>query len=168
MPRNLEIKLKLKSLNEIKHILNRNRIKLKEVLNQKDVYYQSERGLLKLRIENGVHTLIFYNRNEKSQKRWSDFSLLEFGKVNPHKFLCKFLDTLIVVEKKRELFMYKNTRIHLDKVKQLGYFLELETKVVNGQKDAEIKFNYLLDLLKLREMQEIRASYKDLLLSEMK
>ncbi len=168
MPRNLEIKLKLKSLNEVKYILNRNRIKLKEVLNQKDIYYKSERGLLKLRIEDGAHTLIFYNRNEKSPKRWSDFSLLEFGEVDPHKFLCKFLDTLIVVEKKRELYLYKNTRIHLDKVRHLGYFLELETKVVNGQKDAEIRFNYLLDLLKLQEVQEIRASYKDLLFSEMK
>lgn len=168
MPRNLEIKVKLQSFDEVKKILNHNRIKLKEVLKQKDIYYKSERGLLKLRIENGVNTLIFYNRNEKSPKRWSDFYLLEFGKENPHKFLSKFLDVLVVVEKRRELYLYKNTRIHLDKVKHLGYYLELETKVVNGSKDAEHRFNYLIDLLKLRNREEIRASYKDLLIKEIK
>ena len=55
--------------------------------------------------------------------------------------------------------------VHLDYVKNLGYFLELETIVLNRLKDAEKRFNYLFDLLNLQEKKEIRASYKDLLVN---
>ena len=52
----------------------------------------------------------------------------------------------------------------MDHVKYLGYFLELETRVINGLKDAEKRFNYLIELLELMDKKEIRASYKDLLM----
>ena len=74
----------------------------------------------------------------------------------------------MIVKKERELFLYKNTRIHLDQVKGLGYFLELETRVLNGLQDAEKRFSYLLDLLELKSKTEIRASYKDLLMAKKK
>ena len=54
----------------------------------------------------------------------------------------------------------------MDTVKGLGCFLELETRVIKGLKDAEKRFAFMMDLLKLREKKEIRASYKDLLLSK--
>lgn len=168
MAKNLEIKVKLNSHKQIKRILNDNNIKLAEVLNQKDIYYKVERGILKLRIENGKQTLIFYDRNEKSKKRWSDYYLLDLSSTDANKYLKRFLDVMVIVKKKRELFWYKNTRIHLDFVQGLGYFLELETRVVNGLKDAEKRFNYLLDLLDLRSKNEIRASYKDILLTKNK
>ncbi len=168
MAKNLEIKVKLNSHKQIKRILNDNNIKLAEVLNQKDIYYKVERGILKLRIENGKQTLIFYDRNEKSKKRWSDYYLLDLSSTDANKYLKRFLDVVVIVKKKRELFWYKNTRIHLDFVQGLGYFLELETRVVNGLKDAENRFNYLLDLLDLRSKNEIRASYKDILLTKNK
>ncbi len=123
---------------------------------------------MKLRIENERQTLIFYDRNEKSKKRWSDYHLLEIKNTDGNKYLKRFLDVLTIVDKKRELYLYKNTRIHLDHVKNLGYFVELETRVLNGLKDAEKRFKYLLDALKLRDKKEIRASYKDLLLKKRK
>lgn len=166
MPRNLEIKVELKSHKEIKNILKKNKIQLSETLIQKDVYYKIDSGILKLRIENGTQTLIYYNRNEKSIKRWSDYHLLEIKNADANKYFKKFLKVIITVNKKRELFLYKNTRIHLDYVKNLGYFLELETRVVNGLKDAEKRFNHLLDLLNLRDKKELRSSYRDLLLSK--
>ena len=91
---------------------------------------------------------------------------MEINKTDGNEYLKRFLDVLIIVNKKRELYLYNNTRIHLDYVKNLGYFLELETKVVDKLKDAEKRFNYLLDLLNLRDKKEIRASYKDLLISK--
>lgn len=166
MAKNLEIKVKLNTHKQIKKILKDNKIKLTEILNQKDVYYKVDRGILKLRIENRNQTLIFYDRNEKSRKRWSDYYLLDLSSVDANKYLKRFLDVTVIVKKKRELYLYKNTRIHLDFVQGLGYFLELETRVINGLKDAEKRFNYLLDLLELRSKKEIRASYKDLLLSK--
>lgn len=168
MPKNLEIKVKLKSHKEVKEILGENKIQVSELLNQKDIYYKVEKGILKLRVENELQTLIFYDRNEKSKKRWSDYYLLDLSSVDANTYLKRFLEVMIIVKKKRELFLYKNTRIHLDYVQGLGYFLELETRVTNGLKDAEKRFNYILDLLELRSKNEIRASYKDLLIAKKK
>lgn len=163
MPKNLEIKVKLNSHRLIKTILAYNGINQNDLLIQKDIYYKTNRGILKLRLENNSQTLIFYNRNEQSKKRWSDYHLMDIINTDANKYLKRFLDVLVVVSKKRSLYIYKNTRIHLDFVKELGYFLELETRVVNGLKDAEKRFNYLIKLLNLKSYPEIRASYKDLL-----
>ncbi len=166
MPKNLEIKVNLTSHKEVKEIINKNKIPFKELLLQKDIYYKVDKGLLKLRIENGKQTLIFYDRNEKSKKRWSDYHLLEIENADANKYLKRFLDVVTIVNKKRELYLYKNTRIHLDYVKGLGCFLELETRVINGLTDAEKRFKFMMDLLKLRDKKEIWASYKDLLLAK--
>ncbi len=168
MPRNLEIKVKLSSHKEVKSIIKKNKIGFAGLLIQKDIYYKVNNGLLKLRIENGNQTLIFYDRNEKSKKRWSDYHLLEIKNTDGNKYLTKFLDVLAIVNKKRELYLFNNTRIHLDYVKNLGYFLELETKVVNGLRDAEKRFAHLVGLLNLNDKEEIRASYKDLLIKKNK
>jgi len=166
MPKNLEIKVKLTSHKEVKEILKQNKISFEELLIQKDIYYRVNKGILKLRIENDKQTLIFYDRNEKSKKRWSDYHLLEIGKTDANKYLTRFLEVLTIVNKKRELYLYKNTRIHLDYVKGLGYFLEFEARVVKGLKDAKKRFSFMMDLLKLIDKKEIRASYKDLLLAK--
>jgi hypothetical protein len=42
----------------------------------------------------------------------------------------------------------------------------LETRVLNSLADAEKRFAFMMDLLKLRDKKEIRASYKDLLLDK--
>ncbi|MCJ7554954.1 MAG: class IV adenylate cyclase [Ignavibacteriaceae bacterium] len=166
MPRNLEIKIKLDSLKDVRQKLKQHRIELKEVLIQKDVYYAVDKGLLKLRIENGKSSLIYYLRNEKSQKRWSDFKLVKLAEGNHEKFFIKFLNTENTVSKIRELYLYNDTRIHLDKVKGLGSFIELETIVVNGLKDAEKRFAIMIKVLDLKTDNQIRASYRDLLLKK--
>ena len=70
----------------------------------------------------------------------------------------------IVVEKKRELWMHKNTRIHLDKVKKLGTFLELETIV--GKKNiigARAEQHQAIQLLGLSSFSKVKGSYSDLI-----
>ncbi len=168
MARNLEIKVKLDSHNRIKKILSENKIKRAEILKQRDIYFNVKKGLLKLRIENGNQTLIYYNRNEKSKKRWSDYFLIELNSSEVDKFLNRFMQRIIEVRKVRELYLYNNTRIHLDKVDNLGFFLELETRVLNGLRDAERRFNHLVDLLELRKYPELRDTYRNLLLKKMK
>ena len=69
-----------------------------------------------------------------------------------------------IVKKKRELWLYKNTRIHLDIVKNLGSFLELETLVIKGKKDAQKRFDDIIALLHLDLKKQILASYRDLIL----
>jgi predicted adenylyl cyclase CyaB len=76
---------------------------------------------------------------------------------------------LVTVEKKRSLWMYKNTRIHIDNVKDLGRFLELETVVKNGDiKKAKKEYAEIMELLNLSRYKKERESYSDLLLKKHK
>jgi predicted adenylyl cyclase CyaB len=168
MPRNLEIKIKINSFKEFKLKLKKHRIVLKKILIQRDVYYSVKNGLLKLRTENGDNSLIYYKRDEKSRKRWSDYQVIKFESGNIEKLLAEFLSKEVVISKRREVYLYDNTRIHLDRVKELGSFIELETLVINGLKDAENRFNHLIKFLELNTVEQIRSSYRDLLLKKKK
>jgi predicted adenylyl cyclase CyaB len=162
MPQNLELKVRVKSHRRFLTHLKNNNIPFVSQLNQKDIYFAYDKGLLKLRIENGKHYLIKYNRNE-SGKRWSKYQILNLDGDAPYDYLKDILRTETIVEKKRLLYVYKNTRIHLDKVKQLGYFIELETVLAGNKKDATREFNFIVELLKLNDEEELRCSYKNLI-----
>ena len=72
-----------------------------------------------------------------------------------------------VVEKERKLLMYRNVRIHLDRVVNLGTFLELEA-VVLTDKDRMEAHGMLTDLrrsLKIEESDLLPLSYSEMILS---
>ncbi len=162
MPLNLELKIKVVSHSRLEKILKTNYAKFEGTLIQKDIYYKIKQGLLKLRIENGKHTLIKYSRDE-SGKRWSNYELLELAGKNPAKYLEDILTVETIVDKKRKLYLYENTRIHLDDVKGLGKYLELETLLVDDKKNATKRFEHVKKMLGIENVQQIRASYKNLL-----
>ena len=162
MPYNLELKVKVDSHTKITNLLKKVDANYKNVLVQKDVYFKVKKGLLKLRIEGGTNTLIKYLRDEKG-KRWSNYELLKLEGKNPEKYLRDIFEVVTVVEKKRKLFLYDNTRIHLDDVKKLGKFLELETLLVGNRRDAQLRFDKIVELLGLDLSKQIRSSYKTLL-----
>ncbi len=168
MPVNLELKIKLDSFTSIKALLKKISAEKVSALNQKDVYYKTSPGLLKLRIENGSQSIIKYLRDEKSNTRFSNFEVIHFSDGEGEKFFNDLLKIEAVVEKKRQLYLYNNTRIHLDSVKNLGNFLELETLVLFGKSDAQKRFNEIKRLLKLNGYQQIRKSYRDLIIASQK
>ena len=163
MSLNLELKIKIESIEYLIEKLKSINAKQDSILLQKDIYYKIPAGLLKLRIENGTKTLIYYNRDEISKNRWSDFNLLKIEDDNAEEFLSKLFEVDEVVEKKRKLFWFNNTRIHLDEVKELGRFLELETLVIEGKADAEKRFDEIVRLLNLVLSKQIKKSYKNLI-----
>ena len=167
MPINLEIKIKVKNFDSI--ILGLKKLKAKKsgVLHQKDVYFSTSKGLLKLRKEGKTQQLIRYQRDEKGKNRWSNFEILELHQSHAESFLRNLWDCEVVVEKERLLYMFDNTRIHLDKVKKLGYFIELETKVIATKRDAQERFRFLLKALQLDPKTQIKFSYHDLLLQNL-
>lgn len=162
MALNLELKIKTPSHSSIIKKMRKPDYKFIGELKQKDVYYKVKKGLLKLRIENGEFTLIKYMRDEKG-KRWSNYYLLKLIGDNPEKYLGTIFRIDSVVEKKRKLYMFKNTRIHLDSVKGLGNFLELESVVTGSRKTSEKEFYQVVNDLNLDLSGQIRASYKKLL-----
>jgi predicted adenylyl cyclase CyaB len=159
---NLEIKLKTNSHKDYIKILKSIDTEYCGVLKQKDIYFKVPSGLLKLRIENNKYTLIKYNRNEKG-KRWSNYEILKLEGKNPEKYLTDLFKSETVVMKKRILYLYNNTRIHLDEVKGLGKFIELETLLLSGKKDAALRFKEMLSILKIDPVKQIRTSYKNLI-----
>ena len=165
MPLNLELKIKVESHAKLIKTLGRIKAEKKGILKQKDVYYKTRNGLLKLRIEGNNFTLIKYLRNEKG-KRWSNYELLQLKGKNPEKYLNDIFNIDTIVEKKRIFYLYKHTRIHLDEVRGLGKFLELETLLVSTRKDAEIRFKEIIKLLNLDLSKQIRKSYKLLMLGK--
>ena len=164
MPSNLEIKVPLKNFDEVLKRIKENNCEFKGELNQKDVYYKLKDKLLKLRIENGNCSLIKYLRDEKAKDRFSNYEVLNISNPNAEDFFNDIFESYAVVEKKRLLYMHDNTRIHLDEVKNLGKFLELETLVLNGEEDAIKRFNNMVSFLDLDVNSQIKGSYKDLIL----
>lgn len=163
MARNLELKIKLKSHSGVIAGLKKIKAEYAGLLKQKDTYYKIPKGLLKLRNVNGKFELIKYLRDEKGKKRWSDYEVIRLEGKNPEKYFSELFKIDIVVEKKRELYLYKGTRVHLDTVKGLGKFLELETVVDKGLKDTGIRFAETVRLLELDLKGQLKTSYKNLL-----
>ena len=169
MPSNLELKIKVKSYDTIKKTLKKINAEFIGVLNQKDIYYRCKTGLLKLRIENGRHTLIKYNRAEKSKDdRYSEYYLVKISEGESEKVFSDIFEIETVVEKRRLLYLYKNTRVHLDEIKKLGNYLELETLVLNGKRDAKKRFDEMVEILNLDLSKQIRKSNRDLMLDKKK
>lgn len=162
MPVNLELKIKINSHQKMENLLLNTKAVFKGILNQKDVYYKYNNGLLKLRIEDGNFHLIKYLRDEKG-KRWSNYEILKLEGKNVEKYLSGIFTIEAVVVKKRKLYVYNDTRIHLDEVKTLGKFLELETIVTKRKAHAEKEFSLVCKMLNLDKTKQIKSSYRNLL-----
>lgn len=164
MAKNLEIKLKMESFEAILECLINIGASDEGVLNQKDIYYQIGNGLLKLRVQNGDNMLIKYNRDESGNDRWSDYDIMKLSGDEIEKFLKGIFNIETIVDKERQLYLYKDTRIHLDTVKSLGLFLELETVVTSSLDYAKELFNEMIKILELNTDKQILSSYRDLML----
>ncbi|MFH1194924.1 MAG: class IV adenylate cyclase [bacterium] len=160
---NLELKIRVNSHNRVKKILSEIGAVYSGLLLQKDIYYQTEKGLLKMRIEGKSSQLIFYNRDEKGKDRWSDYHILKFDSAEAFKYFDRFMTRTVVVQKRRELYIFHDTRIHLDTVKLLGRFIELETVVKKSKADARKQFDHLVKIMGFNLSDEIKASYRNLI-----
>lgn len=166
MALNLELKARVENHEAIKQILGNIGATFEKILDQKDIYYKIENGLLKLRIENGNYSLIKYNREEEKSDRWSNYYVVKMeGAETENLFISLFpIETEVI--KKRELYMYKDTRIHIDTVENLGKFIELETVVYGKKEYAKELFDEMVKLLNLDLSDQIRSSYRDLNLAK--
>jgi homotetrameric cytidine deaminase len=138
------------------------------VLTQRDTYFDRARGRLKLREQDGGGEagarLIAYVRADDDGARTSAYRLAEVGDpVALREALDAALGTIVVVEKRRHLLLYENVRIHLDEVRDLGSFVELEAV---ADADSDLRREHEL-VARLREElalgEPVAVSYSDLL-----
>ena len=163
---NLELKIPIKNISKFEESLVKIGAELKGVLKQKDIYYKVDNGLLKLRLENGEASLIKYSRDEKNKNRWSNYFVLKLEGEEVENYFNDFFQIETVVSKKRKLYIYKDTRIHLDLVEGLGEFLELETVVIEGKEKAKQLFDEIVKLLEINTSNQIKTSYRYLVQPE--
>jgi predicted adenylyl cyclase CyaB len=137
------------------------------LLEQTDTFFHCPGGRLKIReFGKGSGELIYYNRKNISGPKLSEY--LKYESSHPKELkiaLTSAYGVLGVVQKKRVLFMVGQTRIHVDRVKYLGDFLELEVvltpkqSITEGSKIADD----LMIKLGINSNNLIESAYIDLL-----
>jgi predicted adenylyl cyclase CyaB len=165
--KNIELKITLAEPKSILSKLKFIKARFAGKLSQVDTYYNCQNGLLKIREINGKNfELIFYKRPNTKKSKISDYQVLPLDKSQLAKtkyILNGAFGEKVIVKKKRSLWLYKNTRIHIDKVNNLGSYLELETVVKKSIADAKKEHQQLIKKLDIENAKKVDISYSDLL-----
>ncbi|MFA6189902.1 MAG: class IV adenylate cyclase [Candidatus Staskawiczbacteria bacterium] len=179
----VEIKIKIDNLDEIKQKLSKIG-KLVKSINQIDEYYvPAHRDFFArkpytnewLRIRNNSDKVIFeydrsINQAEDGSQEYAEEYETEVSHSENLKKILEFLDfkKSVTVDKKREYWMCGDIEVALDEVKDLGFFIEAEAK--GDFKDAlEARIacaKFLEDLgIKDVEKNQINLGYPNLILN---
>jgi len=138
------------------------------VLVQRDTYFGASRSRLKLREEeNAAPYLVSYLRPDRVGSRESRYRIVPVERPAELKAaLSDSLGVVAVVTKRRRLFLWENVRIHLDRVEDLGDFIELEAVAAPGSDLAreEEQVRVLRTGLGIDDSDLIGESYCDFLL----
>jgi predicted adenylyl cyclase CyaB len=167
MPRNVEIKAQIDSVNAL---LPRARAIAAggptEIL-QDDTFFACPNGRLKLRaFSESSGELIFYRRTDQAGPKESFYVISPTASPNAlREALTLAYGQTGRVRKHRTLFMVGRTRVHLDRVEGLGDFLELEVVLSEDETTGSgVKIAHeLLAQLGISSQQLIEGAYIDLL-----
>ena len=80
--------------------------------------------------------------------------------------MCEALGILAVVEKTRRLFLWHNVRIHIDRVSELGDFIEFEAVLGEDydEQDGHAKLTQLREAFGIADGDLLGDSYLDMAL----
>ncbi len=135
---------------------------------QVDTYFTVPEGRLKLRRGDIENTLIQYQRSNKSGPKLSNVNLYKPIDADAlHVTLSAALPVLVEVDKQREIFFIENVKFHIDQVKNLGSFIEIEAIDESG--DIEVdrlneQCEHYLRLFEVNPGDLMTHSYSDMLL----
>jgi len=167
MPRNVEIKARIDSVDAL---LPRARAIADEgptEILQDDTFFSCSNGRLKLRaFSESSGELIFYRRPDQAGPKESFYVISPTASPNTlREALTLAYGQNGRVRKHRTLFMVGRTRVHLDRVEGLGDFLELEVVLSeNETTESGVKVAHeLLAQLGISPQQLIDGGYIDLL-----
>ena len=154
MPVNLELKARISPPSKMSFLVKLMG-KPSETLVQTDTYFCVKSGRLKLReFEIGDAELIFYRREEGRGKRWSNYTILRVRDVKKTmEFLKRAFGLGVVVKKSRLVYYYRGARIHLDRIRGLGSFIEFEVLCRKDKKRAVRLLKELSDLFCIEEKE---------------
>lgn len=165
---NIEIKARHGNISKVREILKFQKAVFKGTDHQIDTYFNVSFGRLKLREGNIENYLIHYDRENKAGPKQSNVILYKVTLGSSLKeLITKALGVLAKVDKLREIYFIDNVKFHLDEVKKLGSFIEIEAIDKEGgrSKDELLEqCNHYLTLFDIPKKDLIADSYSDLLL----
>ena len=167
---NIEIKAHCSNPEDIEQILIDEKAEYEGLDHQIDTYFNVPEGRLKLREGNIENALIFYHREDISGPKKSKVQLYKSKPgAGLKEILQNSLGIKVIVEKDRKIFFVQNIKFHLDTVKDLGSFVEIEAidKQGNiGQAKLSEQCERYIKKFRITNNELISLSYSDLLLKE--
>ena len=167
MPRNIEIKARVHSMPELRQRASSLADTGPTEIAQDDTFFNCDRGRLKLRAFSPSRgELIFYRRADASGPKESFYVLAPTADPDGlREALTLAYGQAGRVIKQRTLFLAGRTRIHLDRVKDLGDFMELEVVLDDGESNEEgfAEATSLMERLGIHKSHLIEGAYLDLL-----
>lgn len=167
MPRNIEIKARLHSVDDIAAQAAAIATAGPTEIHQDDTFFRCDAGRLKLRTFSAQEgELIFYQRADATGPKESFY--VRTPTVSPDSLrecLSLAYGQAGRVLKHRTLYLMGRTRIHLDRVEGLGHFMELEVVLEDGEpvEAGVLEAHALMARLGVEPSQLIETAYVDLL-----
>jgi|SRR5579859_3098011 len=167
MPRNVEIKARIESVDALTPRAHAIANSGPTEIFQDDTFFHCPSGRLKLRaFSEASGELIFYQRPDKAGPKESFYVISATASPNSlREALSLAYGQTGRVRKHRTLFMVGRTRVHLDRVDDLGNFIELEVVLADNEstQDGVAVANSLLAKLGISPEQLIEGAYVDLI-----
>jgi adenylate cyclase class IV len=167
MPKNVEIKARVADLDAVEARVRPLSTSGPFELAQDDTFFPCAQGRLKLReLAPDRGELIFYARPDTAGPKVSDYTLVPTNTPGLLRAaLAAALGVLGRVVKARRLYLVGRTRVHLDRVADLGEFLELEVVLADTEDEAagEAEARRILTALGVAPEDLVVGAYLDLL-----
>jgi predicted adenylyl cyclase CyaB len=167
MATNIEIKARAQDPERLRALAEAISDTPPRVIPQRDVFFYTPQGRLKLRILAPERAyLVYYERVDASGPRPSDYYVSDISDPQSlEHILSAALGVRGQVRKVRTLYTVEHTRIHLDKVEGLGHFVELEAVLGPDQtaQEGRAMVDDLMAKLGICEQDLIDVAYIDLL-----
>lgn len=165
---NFEFKARLKNDARVRAALRDLRARYIGTDHQVDTYFRVPVGRLKIREGRIENALIFYRRSNAPRARQSKIEIMMLSRRNSvREILTAALGVLVVVDKRREIYFAGNVKIHLDRVRGLGKFAEVEA-ISRGGSVVKIRDQARMfqKLFGISAADIVPQSYSDLILGK--
>jgi adenylate cyclase class 2 len=167
---NVEIKAKCQKHDLVRSYLKAHHAEEKGTDHQIDTYFNVPTGRLKLREGEIENALIYYERSNQEGPKQAKVTIY---RTEPGKdlkaVLVASLGILAVVDKMREIYFLENVKFHIDTVKNLGTFMEIEAIDEDGnigQARLQAQCEQYLRELQIDQADLLPSSYSDMIMAQ--
>ncbi len=167
MARNIEIKARVADFAAVRSKAAALAATPPAIIHQTDVFFEVPKGRLKVRVfADGSGELIAYTRPNRKGPKVSTYERVPCRDARAvAEALAAVLPVRGTVVKDRELLQVGRTRVHLDQVRHLGTFVELEVVMAEDEpaENGICEAHALLAALEIPEAALVPSAYIDLL-----